>query len=224
MIIGLNGRMRAGKDTVASILIDSFSNVQRVAFADKLKDSAAAALRLSREELEELKLHGRINIQWNAERPVEGRKKKVKDTREREISGREYLQYYGTEAHREVFGDDFWIEQALDRTGSTEGGILVVTDMRFPNELTAVQERGGVTVKVLRPEADSQPILHASEQTLDDEGFDFFVTNDGSLETLEERVISLTRQITERYPQYIFEPRRAESGESWYQEDGSDGV
>lgn len=214
MIIGLNGRMRAGKDTVAQILMANFENVERVAFADKLKDSAAAALRLTREELEDLKLHGRLNIQWSVEREVEGRKKKVKDVREREISGREYLQYYGTEAHREVFGDDFWIEQALDRTQTTEDGILVVTDMRFPNELAAVQERGGVTVKVLRPEADSQPILHASEQILDDSGFDFFLNNDGSLETLTERVLSLAKRIEENYPQFKFgsPPPRKEDG------------
>jgi dephospho-CoA kinase len=49
MIIGLNGRMRSGKDTTANILSGLFENVERVGFADKLKDSGAAALLESHE-------------------------------------------------------------------------------------------------------------------------------------------------------------------------------
>src|SRR4051812_41564969 len=127
MIIGLNGRMQSGKDTTAQILARLFENVERGAFADKLKDSAAAALQITREQLEFLKLDGKIQI--------------IGPGWAQTITGRQYLQFYGTEAHRNVFGNDFWVEQVFDKP-VTDGTILVVTDMRFPNEIAGVLDRG----------------------------------------------------------------------------------
>src|SRR5881394_3350138 len=101
MIIGLNGRMRSGKDTVAHILTKHFSNIERVAFAGKLKQSAAASLGISVETLEDLKLREDVYIQV------------VQDPHIIDFNIRQYLQRYGTEAHRDVFGDDFWVEQVL---------------------------------------------------------------------------------------------------------------
>jgi hypothetical protein len=120
-----------------------------------------------------------------------------------EISGRQYLQYYGTEAHRDVFGDDFWVEQVLD-TPVTDGTILVVTDMRFPNEIAGVLDRGGIAVKIRREEADSKPILHPSEQTLPDDQFDYFLDNNGSLNDLFVNVVDMVDWIKENRPQYRF--------------------
>jgi hypothetical protein len=193
MIIGLNGRMQSGKDTTAQILMGLFENVQRVAFADKLKDSAAAALKINRDQLEQLKLQGRIIVAGID----------TEDDVMHEISGRQYLQYYGTEAHRDVFGDDFWVEQVLD-TPVTDGTILVVTDMRFPNEIAGVLDRGGIAVKIRREEADSKPILHPSEQTLPDDQFDYFLDNNGSLNDLFVNVVDMVDWIKENRPQYRF--------------------
>jgi hypothetical protein len=193
MIIGLNGRMRSGKDTTASILSGLFTNVERVGFADKLKDSAAAALGITREQLEDLKLYGEITVTG------------ISDTDDfgHVISGRQYLQYYGTEAHRDEFGDDFWVEQALNKP-VTDGTILVVTDMRFPNEIAGVLDRGGIAVKIRREEADSKPILHPSEQTLPDEQFDYFLDNNGSLNDLYVNVCEMVDWIKENRPQFRF--------------------
>jgi hypothetical protein len=194
MIIGLNGRMQSGKDTVATILAENFNNIQRGAFARKLKQSGASALDISTEQLEDLKLNGTIIISgsdWT-----------------HEISGRQYLQYYGTEAHRDVFGDDFWVEQVLDKP-VTDGHILVVTDMRFPNEISGVLDRGGIAVKIRRAEADNKPILHPSEQTLPDEQFDYFLDNNGSMAELHENVFRMVDWIIENRPQFRFEMKGA---------------
>lgn len=186
--------MQSGKDTVGGILVRSFENVERVAFADKLKDSAAASLGITRDQLEELKLSGTIALYLD---DVDGQ------NFVHSISGREYLQYYGTEAHRDIFGDEIWVEQALDKS-VTDGTILVVTDMRFPNEISGVLDRGGIAVKVRREEADSRPILHASEQTLPDEQFDYFLDNNGSMADLQENVSKMVDWIVENRPQFRF--------------------
>lgn len=197
MIIGLNGRMQSGKDTVASMLSRMYGNVERAAFADKLKDSAAAALKINRAELESLKLQGRIDLVWEGCNEVT-----------HSITGREYLQYYGTEAHRDIFGDDFWVEQVLDKP-VTDGTILVVTDMRFPNEITGVLDRGGIAVKIRRTEADNKPITHPSEQTLPDEQFDYFLDNNGTFTDLYVNVLEMVDWIKANRPQFRFEPNPA---------------
>ena len=79
----------------------------------------------------------------------------------------------------------------------------IITDMRFPNEMEAVVERKGITIKVTRlfqtdvidgnkvswipiPGVDYVP--HASETALDDAEFDYEIINDGTMEELVHKV------------------------------------
>jgi hypothetical protein len=194
MIIGLNGRMQSGKDTTAQILAQTYSNIERVAFAEKLKQSAAAALGISIDTLEDLKLREREHVELLSNPHVMS------------FNIRTYLQRYGTEAHRDIFGDDFWVEQVLDKP-VTDGHILVVTDMRFPNEISGVLDRGGIAVKIRRKEADERPITHPSEQTLPDEQFDYFLDNNGTVDDLRAEVLTMASWIEVNRPQYRFEAR-----------------
>jgi hypothetical protein len=67
-----------------------------------------------------------------------------------------------------------------------------ITDMRFPNELDAVVERKGITIRVHRDlhngNAHISPISHESETALDDTKFDYEIINDGTLEDLMDKV------------------------------------
>lgn len=69
----------------------------------------------------------------------------------------------------------------------------VITDTRFPNELKAVKDRGGISIKVVRPTLyeklsdvanDVDKILkdkHPSETALDNAEFDYTIENNGSI-------------------------------------------
>lgn len=77
--------------------------------------------------------------------------------------------------------------------GGKEYPNWIITDLRFPNELEAVKERGGITIRVVRPvHALSQNnhcgILHPSETSLDNEEFDYTIVNDSTIEDLVEKV------------------------------------
>ena len=61
-----------------------------------------------------------------------------------------------------------------------------ITDMRFPNEMEAVELREGVTIKVVRP--GTAVGTHPSETALDDAYFDHVISNDGTIEDLVEKV------------------------------------
>jgi hypothetical protein len=154
MLIGLTGRAQAGKDTVFErlvLLYRTTTEVRRVSFADPLYESAAAALGVDVEFLR----------RWKAD-PRAGLKLAVPGV---ECAGsltfREYLQRYGTEAHRTLFGPDFWVERA-DLTH--DGRIVVVTDVRFRNEAQAIADAGGAVVRVTGPaEVEGVEDAHQSE-------------------------------------------------------------
>jgi hypothetical protein len=195
VLIGLNGRKQAGKDTVferVARLMADVVEVERVSFADLLYRSAAASLGVTVELLQVLK-------------SVPDARVRVVDRRGdwlganntgtyADQSVREYLQHYGTEAHRDEFGPDFWVEQVnLEH----EGRIVVVTDVRFVNEAEAIQRAGGTVVEVIGPEGRvTDDDAHASEAPLPEELIDVTLTNtvrDDGFRRLDGQVDTLLR-------------------------------
>src|SRR5581483_8223489 len=161
MLIGLNGKLKSGKDTTFQMLHDFRKErdlsplPERISFADKLKDSAAAVLGIDRHTLDEWKNNEDIYYAPRQDFP-KGRNFfddiAIADdiSRRYKFTVREFLQRYGTEGHRDIFGDDFWVDMALPKDLDHSQRLLVVTDMRFPNEARRVKELEGITVKVVR--------------------------------------------------------------------------
>lgn len=209
MIIGLTGAKRSGKNTVAKFIRDNFFGdytVYEHSFAAKLKQSAVAALIgtvVSEEDAIEacdmLKENSEIVIKM----PLDIGSNVAPMTTWQKLSGRQYLQWYGTEAHRRIFGEDFWTDIVLneiyDRKDGTvwEENLDVITDVRFPDEAKAIKYMGGKIVKVTRPGLE-QNDAHVSEQGIPDELIDFEIWNDGSLDQLKYKTIDATREVIRR--------------------------
>lgn len=67
----------------------------------------------------------------------------------------------------------------------------IISDVRFPNELKAIKDRGGICIRVLRPlpRLPIEPDPHISESALDNsDDFDYMVINDGTIDDLVEKV------------------------------------
>lgn len=165
MLIGLHGKKQAGKDTVHRRIEHLYgrasmagATVERLSFADLLYESAAAALGVTPDFLRELKSDtGEAGI-----RLYDGRGDVYAD-----FTFRQYLQWYGTEAHRSVFGDNFWVEQVGPRLRDHDRKVVVVTDVRFPNEAEAIFNAGGSVVWVVGPKlVEDAGDSHASERLL----------------------------------------------------------
>ena len=66
----------------------------------------------------------------------------------------------------------------------------IITDMRFPNELKAVKERGGITIRINRGNFTGleKEIIecnqHSSETALDNAPFDYIIENNGTIADL----------------------------------------
>ncbi len=193
MLIGLNGHKQAGKDTVyerAAHIMAGVIEVERVGFADKLYESAAASLGVSVEKLQEWKSNPEMVVHVGCWHSGE-----FEYQTERTI--REYLQAYGTEAHRGVFGNDFWVDRAP--ISDHEGRLVFVTDCRFPNEARAIKWAGGSVVRVVGPpDVENSGDGHASEAPLPEYLIDAWIQNhvrDDNFRTLDAQIDTLLRVV-----------------------------
>lgn len=205
-IIGVAGLAGSGKDTVYQILKKRpEARVKRDAFADRLKISFARLFLETRGDADpysgwtdedciafanHFKEHGKILVpSFEGGEMPDGLP--MHSWHIEESSGREILQRYGTEAHRDVFGQDFWTDQVLPPEGRRdehEWDVLVLTDVRFPNEAVAVHTAGGVIWQVYRPDLEYTD-GHSSEAGLPATMIDRILVNDGTLEEFESLVL-----------------------------------
>lgn len=102
---------------------------------------------------------------------------------QKDEKGRVLLQRLGIAA-REVFGEHVWVTLAMAHADLARevGALVCVTDVRFPNEVAAIRERGGVVFRVVRPGVAAAN-GHVSEHALDAIPLPAIV-NDGSLADL----------------------------------------
>lgn len=146
MLIGLCGWIGSGKGTVGDILVYEYSFNQD-SFAASLKDAVAVIFGWDRVLLEGGNAESR---KWREE-VDEFWSKRLKKT----ITPRLVLQWMGTEAGREVFGEDLWVTSVESRLIKNQSRNNVITDVRFPNEVEMIHRLGGVCVHVKRgPDPD----------------------------------------------------------------------
>jgi|SRR5215831_7796033 len=169
VILGLSGAKGSGKDTVAAYLVKEHG-FERKAFADPLKKSIAALFDIPFSEVDKLK-NEELNI-VALEEAFGG---------SHNMTFRTFLQRYGTEAHRDVFGEDFWLDYTLPVRGYYPGRAIVVTDVRFENEANRVRELGGHNVRIFRDGVEDQD-QHRSEAF--DFNYDLTILNHGDLDDL----------------------------------------
>jgi len=141
MIIGFVGFIGSGKDTAADYLVN-FHGFRRDSFANTLKDAVANVFGWDRTLLEGRTSEARAWREevdtWWAER-----------LNMPNLTPRWVLQYWGTEVCRQGFHDDIWIASVENKMRKTADNI-VISDVRFPNEIRAIHNAGGIVVRVQR--------------------------------------------------------------------------
>ena len=141
MIIGIAGFQGAGKDTVADYLQNIYG-FKRDSFAATLKDAVAAVFGWDRELLEGRTTESRA---WREQTDLWWAKRLNMP----DLTPRLVLQQWGTEVARRSFHDDTWIASLENKLTKAHNDI-VITDVRFPNEILAVKNAGGVVIRVVR--------------------------------------------------------------------------
>lgn len=141
MIIGFVGFIGSGKDTAADYLVN-FHGFRRDSFANTLKDAVATVFGWDRTLLEGRTAEARawreqVDEWWATRLGMP------------ELTPRWVLQYWGTDVLRNAFHDDIWIASLENKMRKT-GDNIVISDVRFPNEITAIHNAGGIVVRVKR--------------------------------------------------------------------------
>ena len=194
MIIGLVGFIGSGKGTVGDILEQK--GFVKDSFAKPLKDACSVIFGWPRELLEG---DTALSRKWREEPDAFWSEKFNK-----EFSPRLALQLMGTEAGRNVFHTDVWVISLLNRA---KGRDVVVTDVRFQNEIKYIQDNGGIIIRVKR---GGEPVwyddlskltntkdkeiymgqygIHQSEWDWIGSDFDYVIENDGTIDDLGNKV------------------------------------
>ena len=198
MIIGLVGFIGSGKGTVGDLLVEQ--GFIKDSFAKPLKDAVAVMFGWPRELLEG---DTEVSRSW--------REKSDSYWSEKfgyEFTPRLALQLMGTEAGRNVFHKDLWVISLLNRAKNKD---VVVTDVRFQNEIKYIQDNGGVVVRIRRgPEPEWYSLaedanqgfssatmgmadmgIHKSEWDWIGSEFNYVIDNNGTLQDLGNEVKSM---------------------------------
>lgn len=202
MIIGVCGFIGSGKDTVADYLVN-FHEYRRESFADSLKDSVAAVFGWDRTLLEGRTKEAR---EWREQIDPWWAKRLAMPT----LTPRWVLQYWGTEVCRKTFHDDIWIASLENKLRSSQDHV-VISDCRFPNEIAAIKQAGGIItwvrrdnlpdwfdIAVMANRGDNVAInemkirgIHASEWAWIGTDFDHEFDNNGTLDQLYQQISDL---------------------------------
>lgn len=178
-VIGLTGFAKSGKSTAAEIL--KSLGGQEVAFAKHLKDVCSVVFGVPRghfddQAFKETKLDfARIITNSDIERilnyfEVPSRfipEAMLKHYLVEMTTPRHIAQYIGTEVLRTI-DQDIHIKMAFKLNANSSAQFLICSDMRFDNELKAVQENGGLTMGISREAVVPKNIetLHPSEREI----------------------------------------------------------
>lgn len=155
-LIAFSGKKGHGKDYCSKLFVEFMGGAYiRLAFADGMKKEIANALDIKVAEIDKDKILFRPVMQW-----------------------------WGTEWRRGKFGDDYWVnkwgsayEYVRDHSGSNM--LVVVPDVRFPNEAKEIVKQGGLLIRVIGVNMPGEPVdSHTSETALDGYKFDHVIKND----------------------------------------------
>ncbi len=80
------------------------------------------------------------------------------------MTGREFLQFFGTEIGRKMY-PPIWVNATINKIMAEQSGLAIVTDVRFPDEVSAIQKAGGYVVRLDREMFPEDK--HLSEISLD---------------------------------------------------------
>ena len=142
MIIGLIGLINSGKGTVATQLVNDY-NFRQDSFAASLKDACSVIFDWPRNMLE---VDTKESREWREQvDPWWSEKLNMPN-----FSPRLVLQVVGTDSLREHFNQDLWFLTLQNRIRKNPSQHVVISDVRFPNEIKFIQEQNGKLIKINR--------------------------------------------------------------------------
>ena len=148
-----------------------FRFTNTIAFADPLKEHCVKVLGLPWESVygtNEQKNEPLEHIKWENFSHIKYKLKPGEKKKSGPMTGREVQQFVGTELYRTI-NPNIWVKSWERQVESSGSEIVFVPDVRFSEEVDAIQSKGGKVIRLMRAPAPSN---HESETALDEDKFD----------------------------------------------------
>ena len=176
MLIGLCGYARSGKDTVA----DCLKGFKKLAFASALKREVQRMIDVSSEK-----------------------GGSVVDDKDK-VKYRPLLVAWGS--IKRALKPDYWIRKLATSYNKVCADDIVITDVRYKNEIDWIHEMNGIVIMLARPgygpandeEKKSFGEILAAKKT----GIDFTIVNDGSLADLKLKTKAIMNKLEKERDKY----------------------
>jgi hypothetical protein len=183
-ILAFAGRKQSGKTTCSEFVakyfngaIEPFNGAKVFNFADPLKkDICINILGLTYDQCygEDIDKNTITDIKWEG----------------KQLTAREVMQFVGTDIFRKM-KNDVWAGATINKIMNEKPQLAIVADCRFPNEVEAIRNAGGLVIKLTRNPYNSS---HESETALDEnnysnENFDLVLYNHSITIPEQNRII-----------------------------------
>jgi len=170
-IIGILGRSRSGKDTIANIILDLYPEYSIKRFAQPIKNALKEIYDFSPEQLEDDSKE-LIDIRHN-------------------ITPRQAMQEM-THYYLEKHGPDFFSKKIFKLYDTQEAKQIIIPDVRYEHDIKEIRNRGGIIIKVIRP---SNSFQHLIEDHINSLQGDYNIMNDKDIPSLKNKITYLFSQI-----------------------------
>lgn len=168
ILIGLTGLAGSGKNFVADQITAKYESVKQIAFADPLKQMVHHMFNIPLEDCyTEAGKNRETWVKWMdcnlaMDEARNGTSAPPKGGWLSHMTVRDLLQWVGTDLVRGWWNESHWVCLAEQRIKVSPEEIVVVTDVRFQNEVDLITGMGGVLLKTVGRKAAGIP-QHVSE-------------------------------------------------------------
>jgi hypothetical protein len=165
-IIGISGKLGAGKDLTADIILKWYPQYDRCAFAANVKLVCSILLCTTYEE--QLSVEGKAKIPKGFDK-----------------TNARYQQIVG-QGMRDLIDQSVWVNAVMRRPSEYK----LITDVRYPSEVKAIEDAGGIVIRLERNEElrkgslAGRPANDSSEIALDNHQFKYKIENNGTIDNL----------------------------------------
>ncbi len=211
IVILISGKIKSGKNQLADFMKEYFEKqnlkVSADYFAKAVKDGCKEDFKKLADELNNyvIELKRVIISKYNYINEILDSKideLKISDENwyeNKTFITRAILQLYGTEIFRNRVDSDYWVKQVKDKCEKSDSDIILVTDTRFPNEITEMYSDNYdlITIRLLRDINKDKSKNHYSETALDDwNEWTYIIDNKrNSLKSFQKQVIMVAEDI-----------------------------
>jgi hypothetical protein len=189
-IVSFAGRKQSGKTTCSEFVekyfngaISPFNGAKIYNFADPLKqDICMNILGLTYDQCygEDIDKNAITDLEWQGNK----------------LTAREVMQFVGTDIFRKM-KNDVWAGATIKKIAQEKPALAIIADCRFPNEVQAIKEAGGIVIKLTRNPYNSN---HESEVALDEvmyptSNFDLVIYNENlSIQEQNKAVLNFLKK------------------------------